>query len=173
MTRFRKQAWLSMHLSLKAEQNSEAYYNGAVCQYLPPFLADKKLAVYAGWDLRGASRNTADFLNALARNTSFFATARYEGQPLAFAWGRNIGPRAAELHFATASRDYKNILQAGQLLISELREVYASLCCLVPAPFVGAHKIARALGFQPQGMLKGSCFLAARKRAVAGRIYIL
>lgn len=172
MIHFHKEAGLVVYLSIRAEQSSEAFYAGKVRLYLPAFLTNSATLPYAGWDMREGKSWREELGRQIAHNSAFHATAYHERQPLAFAWGRNIGAGTAELHFLSARRDPALIFKAGRQIIGELAPLYPSLVALVPEPFQGAHRLARKLGFREKLRLVKACHLARRGRFVDGRLYL-
>lgn len=172
MTHSHRDGALALFLKYRAEQSSDSFYNGAIWHYLPFFLEDKRLWAYAGWDLAPQADKKEELVEHLAKSSAFFASCYERREPLALAWGRQLGRDSAELHFLTARRKPELVARAGAMLLRLLGKRYKSLICLVPRPFYGARALAERLGFLRLASLGGACFLAARGRYVDGLLYV-
>ena len=148
----------------------DSRFKGRLAVYAPYFLANvpQELRAYVGWDNDG---DLAKTFTALLARQAYVACAWLGGRALALAWLREISPLAAEAHFLICQRKPKAVLEAGREFIRQAERRYPSLTALVPRPFIGAKRLAEALGFQFLAKVPKVCALKSMGKIADGLLY--
>ena len=134
----------------------------------PGGLLDK----YACWDLPPGWGKAREALGRIAASSCYAAFAWLDSRPLAMAWINPIGQASGDLHFFTSLREPQAVARAGRLFLDAAERRFPSLLCLAPRPLLGAHKLARALGFEKLAILRGACHMRSRGKVYDGILYL-
>lgn len=91
-------------------------------------------------------------------------------RPFVLGWiapnGRQA--RTCAIHFVCASPPPEALIITGKQYLKALAKDYACLISLIPEPFRGARRLAKALGFSAKARLPHACHIETHQRTVNG-----